>query len=931
LTALLERERELAEFDAVFDTVGAGRGCAVAIEANAGLGKTRLLQEARNAGASAGLNVLTARATELERHFPFSLVRQLFAPQLAALPPQERDELFSGANAARAALGLDTSGERTHDSFAVLHGLYWVTAGLADREPLLLGIDDLHWSDAASLDYFNFLLPRLEELPVLLIVTSRCDEPNPPDGLGRILNDTQVRHMPAAALSAEATTALLAQELSDPPEARFAEACHKLSGGNPFLLCELVRALVEQGIEPTAAQAESILNLAPQRVARMVMMRLARLPSPAEAVARSLAILGDDTDLNLVAELAGIDPEATRQAADALRASAIFDAGSSPRFIHPLVRNAIYAEAPVEERAAAHARAASILRAHDAGSERVATQLLASEMRGERATVKTLIDAGRRALATGAPRSAIAYLTRALNEPPPPDLRAEVLSLLIVAALRAVDHSVLASIETEVFSALEDDPSLRSRWAVKLTMWMAVSGRFEEAASVLSDGIEVALSEGDLERAFQLEAQLSTIARVVPSAKEVNLERYVDQIDPDSPAGRLAATMEVRSLMANGGTARETIDAAKRALGNDGIIFAEEPELIAAPVAVMSLVAADEMDAARYAAERALAIALERASTPELARARFLTGFVAWDAGDLATAEADFRQAVDLARLAGIVPGEVMFTPFLSRVLIERDELDAAEATLLAPGSIAGSVFFGLLVRGQLRFVQGKFEQAVEDFATISTQADGMGVGPNVALPMCRMAARALIAIGEDAQAREMAEGMMVHAKRWGTDFAIAHVLCAIAATREGAAGIELLETAVTMLDESPKPLPRAQTHFDLGQALRREGRRMDARVPLREAFEVARRCGAVRLAKLAHGELQATGETVRRYTPIGVESLTPSERRVAELAASGLSNREIAQSLFVTIKTVEAHLSAAYDKLDIKSRRQLAAALGDP
>jgi DNA-binding NarL/FixJ family response regulator len=98
----------------------------------------------------------------------------------------------------------------------------------------------------------------------------------------------------------------------------------------------------------------------------------------------------------------------------------------------------------------------------------------------------------------------------------------------------------------------------------------------------------------------------------------------------------------------------------------------------------------------------------------------------------------------------------------------------------------------------------------------------------------------------------------------------------------------------------------------------------------LRKAFDVARHGGAIRVAQRAHGELQATGEKIRPYAPIGVESLTPSERRVADLAASGMTNRQIAQSLFVTVKTVEAHLSAAYDKLDISSRRQLPDALSD-
>lgn len=140
-----------------------------------------------------------------------------------------------------------------------------------------------------------------------------------------------------------------------------------------------------------------------------------------------------------------------------------------------------------------------------------------------------------------------------------------------------------------------------------------------------------------------------------------------------------------------------------------------------------------------------------------------------------------------------------------------------------------------------------------------------------------------------------------------------------------------MLEKATGKLSGSPMRLGHAKALRDLGVALRHEGRRAEAREPLREAIELARRCGAVRVAKRAHEELQATGEKVRSYAPIGVESLTPSERRVAELAASGMTNRQIAQSLFVTVKTVEAHLSAAYDKLDISSRRQLPEALKGP
>jgi DNA-binding CsgD family transcriptional regulator len=925
---LLERERELAEIASVLSAVESGKGGAVAIEGSAGLGKTHLLREARELGARNGLAVFSGRATELERDFPFALVRQLLAAPLAKLPADEREAVLEGAKAARGALGVDPSG-RTHDSFAVLHGLYWVTAALADRQPLLLAVDDVHWVDSASLDYLGFLLPRLEELPVALVFATRLDEPQAPERLGGILIDPSVRHLAPAPLSAEATAVLLAHELEDQPDPSFAAVCHQVSNGNPFLLCELARTLIEQGIKPGAEQAELVREQVPERVSRTVLQRLGRLSPEAGAVARSLTILGDDSDPHLVSGLVGVGPEPAQRAMDELREVAILEQGVALRFIHPLVRNAVYGDIPVGERGETHARAATLLRKRDAAAEEIATQLLAAETREDRAAVETLIEAGRGALATGAPRSVIAYLMRALREPAPEDLRAAVLEPLITVSFRAIDHAAWAEIEPEVLAELERNRSLRSRWAAPLTMAMAMGGKFEEAALVLVGGVEAAVAEGDVHRAFQLEAQLATLAQMVPSVPKVDLTRYADRIDPDSPAGRLAAAIEARAA-AIGGSAQEAADAAKRALGGDGVILNEEPELAAFVMLVMTLVAADEVDVARAATERALAIARDREATPQLALGLFLRGVVAWGYGDVTSAGADIRQALDLARLARIPPMVLLIAGALVEVLIEGDELEEAEAVLeslgIATGPMPDSPMFSLLLfaRAHLQFVQGKADRSLGDSLALSDIAERSGYGPGPSLMVAPFRARVLVAAGEEAKARELADDVMTAARRWGAPGTVAHAARAVAIARGGAEAIRQLEDAAEITRDSPRRLGRAEVLADLGEVLRREGRRAEARAPLREAFEIARRCGAARLAKRAHAELEATGEKVRRYAPIGVESLTPSERRVAELAASGMTNRQIAQFLFVTVKTVEAHLSAAYDKLDIPGRRQL-------
>lgn len=932
---LLERDGELEAFRAAVTAVSAGSGGAVLVEGGAGLGKTRLLEEVRKIANEKGLNVLFARATELERDFPYAAVRQLFEHELAVISPESRHAILEGAAAARSALGLAPAGRDHEDPFAVLHGLYWVTAALADSQPLLLAIDDAHWADSGSLDYLGFLLPRLQELPILVVPTVRPDEPGSSPSLARLLLDPSVQRLSPGPLSPGATATLLTEELEREPDPTFATACHQVSRGNPFLLRELARDLLSDGIEPTAAQAHRVREQNPEQVSRTVLTRIGKLPPEAATVARSLAVLGDGADLGLLAAMGGHDPEQTQQSADELRLSSILAPSLPSRFAHSLVRNAVYANMSVGERTRAHSLAADLLRKREAGPERIATQLLATEARGDVATTETLLEAGERALTAGAPASAIAYLTRALREPAPARMRAAVLDPLLTATFRAADQAAFAEIEDDILAEWARDRGIRSRWAIKLTLLMSLGGRFEEAASLLREGVDVALAEDDFERVYQLQAQLSTLAAIVPTIPEVTIADHGGRIEPDSPTGRLVAAMEVRAAVA-GGTAAEVIDAANRALANDGAIFAEEPEMAAAPIAVMALVAADEVKAAQRGAERALEIASQRGGTTELVQGRFLNGFVAWGYGDLVTAEADMRQAVDLARLAGIIPLVLSYAGPLMEVLIERDELEVAEAELqavglaeadLPPDSLGGMV---RMIRGHLRFEKGELERALEDFEPLMSErvAAKLGFGP--AASASPFTARALIALGRRAEAEQLSNELMGWAHKVGNAGSIAHVMRAVAVSRGGAEGARILEEAVALLSQTPRRLEHAHALVDLGEALRRDGRRADARAPLREAFGLACRCGAARIARRANAELEATGEKVRRYVQIGVESLTPSERRVADLAASGMTNRQIAQSLFVTVKTVEAHLSAVYGKLDISSRRELPQALSE-
>jgi len=937
VSGLLERERELSELDALAREACAGTGRLAVLEAAAGLGKTRLLQAARESGRRAGMRVLAARATELERDFPFALVRQLFEPALTALDEPAREALLHGAvGPARGALGLPaesgTPADLAADAFAVLHGLYWLTAAFAEQQPLLLAVDDAHWSDAASLDFVRFLVPRLEELPVLLVLTCRPNEAGAERSLARIATDSVARRLTPHALTPQGAAALLAGTLERPPEEAFTATCHEVSGGNPFLLCELARTLAEEEIDPAAEQASRVRELAPERVTRTVQVRLARLSPEARAVARAVVVLGDGADGRLAAELAELDEPAVARGADELRAAAILDQDATLRFIHPLVRTALDAELPTGERAAAHARAAELLRARGASAELLAAHLVATEARGERATTETLLEAGRAALASGAPRSAHTYLTRALREPAPDDLRPAILIAIVNAGIRLPDRALFAATLPALTEELDRGPDLQVRWGIRVSMWMILSGHAGHAVRFLERGIEIASARGDVESAFRMEAQLSAIQQQPLPVWRARLSGYVDQIPPDSVSGRLAAALTAE-WAAFDGTAADAVAAARRALSHDGRIFVEQPELFAPGRAMLALVLADELEVAWRGAEQALAHARRRSATPELVSAWWHSGFVAWAYGDLAAAEADIRQALAAARLGRMRFAEPPLGAVLASLLLARGERDAAEAELVTSGmtgEIPDAVWISLALfpRGQLRFEQGRFEEAAADFLQAERLSICWGAIGIPAPPARILAALALAAKGDREHARPLAEAALAHARHFGAPTLVSRALRASAMTLDGASRLAALEEAVAVLDGSPARLVRAEALADLGAALRRLRRDVDARPPLREALELARRCGAVGLAKVAFDELAATGERVRRYTPIGVESLTPSQRRVAELAASGMTNRQIAQTLFLTVKTIESHLAAAYDNLGIRSRQQLPAAL---
>src|SRR4051812_19300668 len=421
---LVERDREISLLDTVLHEAVPGEGRAVLIEGPPGIGKSRLLAEFRRRASAEGALVLNARAGELEREFPFGVVRQLFEGVVS-----DPATLAGAAAPAAVVFSSPEVGGPTGDaSFAALHGLYWLALNLAAERPLLLEVDDLQWCDRPSLRFLAYLVRRLEGQPVLVSASVRTSDP-PTDAalLAEIANDPATAHVRPGPLSEEAVGELVAKRLGAEPDKAFREACHTTTGGNPLLVRQLLNALETDEVTPDAAHAHVVRAIGSRAVSSSVLLRMARLPGEAVAVARAVAVLGESADLPAVAGLADLSEGEVAATMASLARAEILRPEPPPGFVHPLVRDAVYTGLPLGERELLHARAAGVLREAGADLDQVAGQLMLTPRRGDPEVARVLHHAGTAAVSRGAVDNAVGYLRRALEEPPAAADRARLL------------------------------------------------------------------------------------------------------------------------------------------------------------------------------------------------------------------------------------------------------------------------------------------------------------------------------------------------------------------------------------------------------------------------------------------------------------------------------------------------------------------------
>ena len=489
---LVERESELSAIEASIHSATSGHGGAVVVEGQAGIGKSSLLDQARRRASAAGMTVLMAQGAALEQDFGFGVVRQLFEPVIRGASGGQRRLLLSGAAALAAPIVApdDESEAPPSQQAAIVHGLYWLTAALAEQAPVLLGVDDAQWADVPSLRFLAHLARRLEGIAMLVAIAVRTgDAPADASALAEIFATPGVHLLRPAALSASGVARLMETRLGEAADPSFVEACQMASGGVPYLVEELITALEVDRVPPTAEAAARVAETGPRTVANATMLRLSRVSPAASDVARAAAVWGPHARLDRVARLARLGPEDTQAAMDALIGMGVLAPGQPARFAHPLVLQAIYDDLPPTSRAAAHGRAAEILASEGAPAEEIAAHLLLSEPMGRGDVVAALRRAGSRALARGAPQSAVAYLRRALAEGVAEIDRAVLLRDLGRAEALAQDPGAEAHLEEAL--ELVEAPVERARALYELSDACLLSGQWTRRLELLREALDM--------------------------------------------------------------------------------------------------------------------------------------------------------------------------------------------------------------------------------------------------------------------------------------------------------------------------------------------------------------------------------------------------------------------------------------------------------
>lgn len=534
----------------------------------------------------------------------------------------------------------------------------------------------------------------------------------------------------------------------------------------------------------------------------------------------------------------------------------------------------------------------------------------------------------------GSPQTSFTYLDRAVHEPPPAADTADLLSWTGAVA-QLVDWRIARHYLSRALQ-VTTDPEARAGITEMLARALFILGRNRDAVELYEQAIALLDTKSHTPDMRQrLEAGLINVTIANAELRESGASLVAClQAEPTGPGmgGRcLDALIGWYAAITAKGLPEQAMTRTLRAVSG-GTLIDQANGTEALADAEWTLIAADH-EQALPTLDAALADAHRRGTTPATAVALTFRSLAWYRRGQLAEAEADAAQAMQMCTTAHVDVLRPLLAAFYADTMIESGGLDRAQdildwATSADLPATASQWYWTHATRSRLLLHRGRTEEGLKSLLECGRRFEAHGWHNPSFLNWRPEAALALHALGRIDEARTLVTDDLRLARQWGAPWALGKALRVTGLLTGGDTGVKLLQEAVSVLSTSPARLEYANALADSGAALRRAGQRATARAPLRQALALATQCGADPLIKQVRSELAAAGGRFRRTDLTGPGALSPSERRVAELAASGRTNKQIAQQLFVTTKTVEVHLSAAYRKLGITTRAALAAAL---
>jgi len=923
---LLERDAVLRSLDVVVESARLGQGGAVVVEGAPGVGKTSLLRAAAADASHRGLEVRWAQGGELEQSLAWGVARDLLAG-----PARRLGDI--GLAAAGAALGFGDAAGRTNDPLAVAYALTELCGELATQRPLLLVVDDAHWADALSVRWLAHLASRLGSMPIALAVAARPHDPRRPDELAVLAGRDAVRVDVLGPLSRDGTAALVRRVLPLADD-ELCAACHEASGGNAFLIVELARELVQRAGRP---RNEDIAEIAIDRIDRIVARRLVSVGDQAARLAQAAAVCGAHARAADVAAIAELDDNEAAAAADSLRGADIVDrVGDGYVFVHPLLRSAVERAVPRGRRTSLHLRAARHLEMQGEPIERVGAHLLAAEPGTDPWVRSVLVAAGDAAMSAGAPQNAMAMYERAMAERVGND--PVLLTKFGRAAMRVDPSAAVAPLRTAM--AATTGHLRRTEIALDLAVVLQTLQRFHEAVAML-DELAADLARAGAPRAarlrieaellsqgfFDLPGRQERLERLKRSAQEVvgqDDEEALIVVQLATEAINTATVEDVRRLCEKAWLDGRLVDLV-------GSVVSPSVQFL--PYLYMYI---DEPDWSLAVADQWLLAARQQGATVVTCYAEAIRAESLRRRGDLldgrAAAEVAWSIAAELGR---DFPGWWISVGALAQALIGTGEPGAAFALLEREGLLAGPPPDMMLlplpraIRAECLLAAGDVDRGVAELLETADWVEAQGEPSPGAWHYPAALVDGLLAQARRSEASAVARAWLARTEAFGALTTLGMAQRAVALTETGETQLQGLWQAETTLKASPSKSEHARALLEVGAALRRCGQRAAAREPLSRALDQATRCGAALIAARARDELTATGARPRRDRLTGVDALSPSERRVADLVATGMTNREVASALFISRKTVEHHLGSLYTKLGTNDRARLAELLG--